>query len=245
MLVLVADQDPDYAELIGELLRRQSHRVVIADTADSFQHFVERSTANLIIVSANLVEGQAAAMVSDLCRRQSAPVIVTSENAGPLEIAGCLAAGAEDCIRKPFHPSEFAARVDAVGRRWTQTHDTESGIPVAVSAPVDATVGATVPESGIVGQGLELDEVRERALFNGKDLHCSQLEFNILKVMAGMEGQVLSHTFLNARVWGYANLSDGTLLKGHMSSIRRKLKSAGIDRPLIRTIYGVGYALAA
>ena len=37
-------------------------------------------------------------------------------------------------------------------------------------------------------------------------------------------------------------MHDATLLKGHLSSLRRKLREAGGDSDVIRTVHGVGYA---
>lgn len=236
MLVLVGEVDQGYSELIGELLRRQSHRAVLANSSDSFDHYVQRSTANLIIVSADFGGASAAEMVRDLLQRHDTPVIVLFDSASPAEVASCLAAGADDCIRKPFHPTEFAARIEAVLRRSR---------PVPTLASEHETSEDVAPTALATKDGLRLDPVRKRAEFNGEDLGCSELEYNILDLLAGMEGQVLSHSFLNARVWGYPNLTDGTLLKGHVSALRQKLMRAGSDRSLIRTIYGVGYALSA
>ncbi len=58
-----------------------------------------------------------------------------------------------------------------------------------------------------------------------------------------MPGQVLSHSYLNDRVWGYGSMTDGTLLKGHISAIRRKLRDAGGQEEMVRTVHGVGYSL--
>jgi len=242
MLVLVADEDPGYAELIGELLRRRSHRVVLAASEDSFHHFVERSTANLVVVSAGLAAGSPVDMVKELSQRQRAPIIVTYDGMlSSTQIAACLTAGADDCVRKPFHPAEFAARVEVVASRALRAPDVR-----VAEVGAEASTAQPVPSEAVrTGRGLEFDTINERAFYNGTDLQCSQLEYNILRIMAAMEGQVLSHAFLNARVWGYPNLKDGTLLKGHVSSLRRKLRSAGFDGSLIRTIYGVGYALSA
>ncbi len=285
MLVLVADAEQEYAEVVGELLRRESHRVVLAAGADSSRQFLARSRADLIIVSTSIVDGTAAPLVAEFRRQQSAPIIVLTDEEGPAEIARCFEAGADDCVRKPFHPSEFAARVHAVARRArisaeqgpeADTNGHSPAEPIGRPAPAswarfaeeqraaeassangaseargledDAPEGVTVlapPQSGLTGEGLEFDHGRERAYYNGTDLGCSRLEYQILSAMASMDGQVLTHAFLNERVWGYPNLSDSTLLKGHVSSIRRKLRAAGFGTHLIRTVYGVGYALSA
>src|SRR5690606_31979216 len=144
MLVLVADEDQNYAELIGELLRRRSHRVVLAATEDSFHDFVGRSSADLIVVSAGLMRGSAAAMVRELALRQEARIIVTfDDDTSSMDLAACLAAGADDCIRKPFHPAEFAARVDVVGSRaGSSTRSNTSSEPVE---PQTQTMAVVIP----------------------------------------------------------------------------------------------------
>ncbi|MCK9485645.1 MAG: response regulator transcription factor [Dehalococcoidia bacterium] len=275
MLVLVADAEQEYAEVVGELLRRESHRVVLAAGAESSRQFLSRSNADLIILSTSVVEGSASPLVAEFYRLQAAPIIVLTGEEGPAEIARCFEAGADDCVRKPFHPGEFAARVHAVARRANsrQAARAEDGQAASFPSPLaqdreeavgradgseradregrvedDTPEGVTVlapPRSGLTGEGLEFDHDRERAFYNGADIGCSRLEYQILSAMASMDGQVLTHAFLNERVWGYPNLSDSTLLKGHVSSIRRKLRAAGFGTHLIRTVYGVGYALSA
>jgi DNA-binding response OmpR family regulator len=229
MLVLVGDSEQEYGEVIGELLRCHSHRVVLAASPDSFRGFLQRSSADLVIMSAALVRGSLAETVQDIKRQQSAPVIVTVEHEGVPEVAACLEAGADDCVRKPFHPSEFAARVEAIARRYYRD------VP-----EVRGTQPASVPAAG-----LHLDHATERAYYNQQDLRCSQIEYQILRALAEVPGQALSYAAINERVWGYPNLHDGTLIKGHISLIRSKVRSAGRAEELIRTIYGVGYALAA
>jgi len=227
MLVLVGDAEQEYGEVIGELLRCQSHRVVLAASLDSFQRFLERSSADLIVMSTSLLRDAPQHAIRRIRTEQSTPIILTFEHEGPAVISACFDAGADDCIRKPFHPSEFAARVDAVARRYSRQN------PAYRADAVDR-----IPESGI-----HLDHINGRVYGNGVDVHCSQLEYQILRAMLEAGGQVLSYAALNERVWGYSSLHDGTLIKGHVSSIRSKLRAAGCDPDIIRTVYGVGYGL--
>ena len=92
-------------------------------------------------------------------------------------------------------------------------------------------------------RGLEFDETNGWVYLDGHNLNCTRLEFETMKQMAAVPGQVLSHSYFNARIWNYPNLKDGTLLKGHISSIRRKLRAAGGDEEMVRTVHGVGYCL--
>ncbi|MCK9494989.1 MAG: response regulator transcription factor [Dehalococcoidia bacterium] len=232
MLILVGDDEQEYGEIIEELLRSQSHRVVLAASPESFRRFLQRSEVDLVVMSSAFAGESLPAAIWDIRRTQSAHIVVTFEERSPVEVADCLAAGADDCVRKPFHPSEFAARMEAIARR--SPHPVEEAEPPAVEE------SATWTRSG----SLRFDETTLRVRWAGADLACSKTEYEILRALAETHGRVLTHAYLNRRVWGYSSLSDATLLKGHISSIRAKLRSAGITQPLIRTVNGVGYGLA-
>ena len=90
--------------------------------------------------------------------------------------------------------------------------------------------------------GLELDAENQAAYFEGVNLNCTPIEIEILAQLARYPGQALSHAFLTEQVWGYKNVRDATLLKGHISAIRRKIKVAGGDEDMVRTVHGVGYS---
>ena len=231
MLILVGDDEQEYGEIIEELLRSQSHRVVLAASRESFRRFLQRTEVDLVVMSSAFAGESLPAAIWDIKRTQSAHVVVTFEGRSPVEVAECLAAGADDCIRKPFHPTEFAARMDAIARRSPRPAE-------ELQAPAEES--ATWTRSG----SLRFDDASLRVRWAGVDLACSKTEFEILRALAETHGRVLTHAYLNRRVWGYSSLSDATLLKGHISSIRAKLREAGVTQPLIRTVNGVGYGLA-
>ncbi len=230
MLVLVAEADVDYAEIVAESLRRDSHRVVIAGSASGARHFVERGFPDMAIVSAELPDGSGLDIVREL-REESVdlPIIMLSAHSRCDDIVAGFESGADDYIAKPFHPREFVARVRAVIRR---AGSRASSVPV----PEQRNLG---------GEGLEFDHDNSAVYLDGVNLNCTRLEFDILKELAAVPGQVLSHAFLNERIWDYSNMHDGTLLKGHISALRRKMKQAGAATTMIRTVHGVGYSLAA
>ncbi len=230
MLVLVAESDVDYAEIVAESLRRDSHRVVIAGSASGARRFVERSFPDMAVVSAELPDGSGLDVVREL-REKSAelPIVMLSAHDRCDDIVAGFESGADEYIAKPFHPREFVARVRAVVRRANSS-------PHSTSLPEPRSIG---------GVGLEFDHDNSAVYLDGVNLNCTRLEFDILKELAAVPGQVLSHAFLNERIWEYSNMQDGTLLKGHISALRRKLKQAGSSGTVIRTVHGVGYSLAA
>lgn len=231
MLILVGDDEQEYGEIIEELLRSQSHRVVLAASRESFRRFLQRTEVDLVVMSSAFAGESLPAAIWDIRRTQAAHIVVTFEDHNPVAVAECLAAGADDCVRKPFHPSEFAARMDAIARRTPS--------PVEEPEPLPEE-SATWTRSG----SLRFDESNLKVSWAGADLSCSKTEYEILRALAETHGRVLTHSYLNRRVWGYSSLNDATLLKGHISSIRAKLRAAGVTQQLIRTVNGVGYGLS-
>jgi DNA-binding response OmpR family regulator len=90
--------------------------------------------------------------------------------------------------------------------------------------------------------GLEIDLANQAAYMDGINLNCTRLEVEILSQLVRYPGQALSHAFLTDQIWGYKNVNDATLLKGHVSAIRRKVREAGGNEDMIRTVHGVGYS---
>jgi two-component system OmpR family response regulator len=227
MLVLVVEDDEDYAEIISQTLRRDSHDVVVTGSVASASRFSAQKPPAFAVVDVVLPDGTGI----DLCRRlreqaPSLPVIFLSALDRSSDVVSGLNSGGDDYLTKPFHPSELLARVRAVARR----------------ARADLSVADVPSPQRIRAMGLELDLANQAAYLDGINLNCTRLEFEVLHQMVQYPGQVLSHAFLSEQVWGYKNVSDATLLKGHVSSLRHKIRQSGGNEDLIRTVHGVGYS---
>lgn len=227
MLILVVDDDEDYGEIISLALQRDSHDVVTVTDPTAALRFVDAKRPDLVVLDVALGDESGI----DVCKRLRArqldmPVIFLSSLDRTGDIVAGLDSGGNDYITKPFHPSELVARVRAAGRR-----------------PRAAPAGETAASRKITVLNLELDPANHSASLDGINLLLTRLEFQILRELAEYPGQVLSHAFLTERIWGYKNIDDATLLKARMSAIRRKIRDAGGNEDMIRTVHGVGYSL--
>lgn len=224
MLVLLIEDDPDYAGIIAETARYEGHHVVVVGTEEAARRFMGRETPELAIVDVMLPDGSGLNLIPEM-REQfpQIPILVLSSLAGLTDITRGLDAGADDYVAKPFHPSELRARIRALARR-AGAHEASAADSMVSPLDFDWTAGV----------------VRYR----GRDIGCTELEARILAEFVRVPDQVLPYAYLNQRVWKYPNLQDATLLKGHISAIRRKLRDAGCPGEPIRTISRVGYAFA-
>jgi two-component system, OmpR family, response regulator len=150
------------------------------------------------------------------------PVLMISALSDVDERVRGLRAGGDDYLTKPFAPDELSARVEVLMRRRS----------------------ATAAETVLRVDDLELDLVSRAARRGGTALSLLPTEFKLLEVMMRNSGQVLTRTMLFEAVWDF-HFDPGTnVINMHMSRLRKKVDPPGRE-PLIRTVRGTGYILAA
>lgn len=225
-VTMIVEDDPDYADIISFTLRRDGHDVVVLDTATQAVKFVAKKPVRLAVLDVLLPDATGLELCELLRQISPAlPILFLSSLDGSSDIVRGLRKGGDDYLTKPFHPSELVARAEAVLRR---------------TGRAQARNGAGRTRRN---KGIEVDRDGGDVYFAGTPLECTPFEVEIMAQLIQYPGQALSHGFLTEQVWGYANLRDASLLKGHISSLRRKLRQAGLDdEDVIHTVHGVGYS---
>jgi DNA-binding response OmpR family regulator len=158
------------------------------------------------------------------------PVILTlaeDENAQYLQ---SLELGAEDALREPLCPRELAARMRAALRRR----------PVAnwIATRVAAMAARQALADQFICGRLTIDIGRKEAIFAGRRVDLTAMQFRILELLAFNGGRVLSREHISASVRGDATALDRGV-DAHIKAIRRKLG----DWQCIQTVRGFGYRL--
>jgi two-component system KDP operon response regulator KdpE len=151
------------------------------------------------------------------------PIIVLNSHDQEQHTVEALDTGADDCVIKPFLMAELRARMRAVLRR--------------------TRVGSTspVPAVPMTFRNLTLDLVNRHVLLDGRPLHLTPTEYELLRVLATHAGRVLTHRELLTRVWGPASSRDTQYLHVFVSQLRRKLEHHPDAPHHIFTEPGVGY----
>src|SRR4051794_11038374 len=112
-----------------------------------------------------------------------------------------------------------------------------------VAAGPDACVEVhqrSAPAAGAPGGGtISVDPRTRTVVRDGRPLHLSRLEYDLLLFLARHPRQVFSRGQLLAQVWGHTHATARTV-DVHISRLRTKLG----DQDLITTVYGLGYRLA-
>ena len=87
--------------------------------------------------------------------------------------------------------------------------------------------------------GLEVDERARRAQLDGKELHLTPKEFDLLAVLARDPGAAISRRRLLEEVWQTSWYGSNKTIDVHVAALRRKLG----DPDWIETVRGVGFRL--
>jgi DNA-binding response OmpR family regulator len=162
----------------------------------------------------------------EVCRRlrharPELSILILSARDQELDIVAGLDAGADDYLVKPFRLSELLARVRAHLRR------------VAEHAP------ATVDEPLRAG-AVRVDVAARRAWSAESELALRPKEFDLLALLVGDAGRVVTRERIMREVWNTDWLGSTKTLDTHILSLRGNLAADAIT-----TLRGIGYRFEA
>jgi two-component system KDP operon response regulator KdpE len=153
-----------------------------------------------------------------------AAVIVVSVMPGERDKVRALDLGADDYVVKPFGTEELVARIRAVLRRQA---DVSSGEPVVRSGD------------------LEIDLARRAVTVDGRSVHLTPTEYELLRYLALHAGKPVTHSTLLRQVWGEYAVGDKYNTRYVVAQIRKKLGDNPANPRYIVNEPGVGYRLEA
>jgi two-component system OmpR family response regulator len=218
--VLVVEDEPKMAELLGRGLREEGYAVDLAGRGEDALWMAEAVPYDAIVLDVMLPGLDGLATCRQLRDRQvwTPVLILTARDAVDDRVAG-LDTGADDYLVKPFSFSELVARLRALTRRAPQER------PAVLRAG-----------------DLRLDPAVHRAWRGDEELDLSAKEFALLELFMRRPGQTLSRLQLLEGAWDISFESRSNLVDVYVRYLREK-----IDRPFgrhsVETVRRVGYRL--
>jgi len=216
--ILVVDDDPALAEMIGIVLKADGFEPhFCADGAKALETF-RQVKPDLILLDLMLPGMDGIEVCSAIREESGVPIIMLTAKSDTVDVVGGLEAGADDYVVKPFNRAELVARIRTRLRP------------------------ATRGNSDIVTIGdLELDVAGHEVRRGGERINLTPLEFELLLALASRPEQVFTREMLLEQVWGYQYKADTRLVNVHVQRLRAKIEEDPDNPKLVLTVRGVGY----
>jgi Response regulators consisting of a CheY-like receiver domain and a winged-helix DNA-binding domain len=226
-VLIVEDDDETRAVLVRELGSRGYRTQEAADGRTALERW-EASRPDVVLLDLGLPDMDGLEVIRRIRRDAMTPIVILSGRYAEREKVEALERGADDYVTKPFGLAELHARLRVALRR--------SAGPAADG------------EARIIVGPLVFDASRHEVSVGGVPLALTPREFEILRVLLGEQGRVVTKGKLLRAVWGQAYQGEDSYVYVHVSQLRNKLGAAdptGVLRDLIITEPGIGYRVRA
>jgi DNA-binding response OmpR family regulator len=222
--VFIVDDEPEIGNLLLDALLQFEMEGKVFSTASQMLIALGLETPDACIVDLGLPDMEGMALINEIRRRSSVPIIVLSARGHSTDRVMGLELGADDYVVKPFDPREVVARIRSILRRSSD------------QAPVKASIDCARFEGWTYQPASHCLTSPE-----GEETFLSTGEATLLEALLRAPKRVLSRDYLLEH--GGRDESLDRSIDVRISRIRKKLNRKN-EPAHIRTIYGSGYMLA-
>jgi Response regulators consisting of a CheY-like receiver domain and a winged-helix DNA-binding domain len=217
--ILVVEDDHVISHFLDLVLRSKGYVPLVSETGFQALGLFISETPSLVLLDLGLPDLDGMEVLARL--RESSkgtPIIIVSAREKEDEKVAALDHGADDYLTKPFNVGELLARI-RVALRHRPFPDEEQPFSY---------------------RQLKVDFAKRVVLLGEEEVHLTPIEFKLLSVLIENQGKVLTHKFLQEKIWGYETSDDYQSLRVFMASLRKKI-APPTDESYILTEIGVGY----
>ena len=218
--ILVVDDEHQITRTLRTSLSMHGYEVLVANDGEAGLEAFKTSKPDLVITDLSMPKMTGIELCEHIRERSQVPIIVLSVRGEDKHKVEALDKGADDYVTKPFSISELLARIRANLRRASVGKE-------EVSEPID------------VGD-FHIDLPAHVVTVQGKEIHLTPKEFDLLAYMARNPGKVLTHRMLLNAVWGGQSGQSAEYLWVFMNQLRKKIEPDDTPRYIV-TEPRIGY----
>ena len=219
---LVVDDETSFRRVLRTSLAASGFAIEEARSGEEAVAILSQCTFDLVLLDVNM-PGIGGVQACREIRAQTPKVgiVMVTVQDGESEMVRALEAGADDYITKPFRFRELVARLRAVLRRLR----------------IENAVEPTLLRAG----DLDLDINRHVLYRQGKIVHLTPTEFELLALLMRHQGAPVTHAKLLRSVWGPEYGTELDYLRSFIKTLRKKMEADPAKPKYIVTEPWVGY----
>lgn len=218
--ILIIEDEKSMCSYIATFLKGENYQVTSAMTGSAGLRSASILHPDVILLDLGLPDMDGGEVLRCIRNWSSIPIIIVSARHEESEKVKALDQGADDYITKPFGTSELAARIRTCLRR-------------------------NKPTSNKIYRALDLEIQFEKRIIclRGAQIHLTQIEYQLLTLLAENAGRVLTYNFLMNAIWGPYIDDNNQILRVNMANIRRKIELNPAQPQYVFTEIGIGYRM--
>jgi len=220
--ILLVEDDAPIRKFLRISLQAHDYEVLECRLGEQGLEMCASEQPDVVILDLGLPDIDGQRFIQRLREWSVVPIIVLSVRASEREKVEALDSGANDYVTKPFGINELLARLRAVLR---------------------ASDGVLNAPAVFESNGLRVDFALREVSVDGKPLHLSRKEYDLLRALVGHPSQVLTHQQILREVWGDAPQGETQSLRVLVGQLRHKLGDDPTRPRFVMTVQGVGYRL--
>jgi two-component system KDP operon response regulator KdpE len=217
--ILIIEDDKVILKFIKLALETNGYQVTGIDQGSIGLNIIINQHPDLILLDLGLPDIDGIQVIDEVRAIMNTPIIVISARGRENDKVFALDRGANDYITKPFNIGEVLARIRVALRNQNPVMESKQ----------------------FVYQDLFMDSDKRIVKIADQALHLTPIEYKLLELLVQHQGKVLTHSFIQQKIWGYQTQDDYQSLRVFMASIRKKISSIKHDYQYILTEVGVGY----
>lgn len=220
--VLVVDDDPALAEMLGIVLRQEGLEAAFVADGDAALGAFRRERPDLVLLDLMLPGTDGIEVCRQVRAESGVPIVMLTARSDTLDVVLGLESGADDYVVKPFKPKELVARL----RARLRTRDDETPETLTIGPPDDL---------------VHIDVPGHKVVRGGEQVQLTPLEFDLLVALARKPHTVFTREVLLEQVWNYRHAADTRLVNVHVQRLRAKVERDPERPQVVVTVRGVGY----
>ena len=220
--LLIVDDEPQILRALTPALAAAGFTVSTADNGEAALAQLAGEPSELVILDLGLPDMDGKEVIQRIREWSDCPIIVLSARDLESEKIAALDLGADEFVNKPVGVGELLARMRAVMR----------GRERRFSAQPRFQFGE-----------LEINFPARRVMIQGEEVRLTPREYQLLRILAGHAGQVVTHRQIITAVWGTDTNADAQFVRVLMAQLRQKLERDPSSPELLMTEPGIGYRL--
>jgi DNA-binding response OmpR family regulator len=214
MKVLVAEDQSDILELIGDYLEMEGYVPILSnDGKIAINNYYKNDDILLAILDVNMPNKDGYEVAKEIRKSSQIPILFLSAMAQEEDQLKGFMVGGDDYMTKPFSINILMAKVKALVKSKKKQDLYTKGI-------------------------LKVDKSSHLVMVNEERISLSPKEYELMEHFIINEGILVTRETLLDEIWGYDFEGDLRTVDTHVKRLRAKLNVAG---EYIRTVRGYGY----